>query len=113
MNKHIKIAKQLIKIANDLISINEDDINSIDDLKSFYSKCSYGLIDFSKDKSWKEVNGEPSDDNYDNNWKLLSTEQLLKYKCGICFDTAKMNDYFLINFHKLKEYLFLEKNQNF
>ena len=99
MNKHIKIAKQLIKIANDLISINEDDIKSIDDLKSFYNNCSYGLIDFSKDKSWKEVNGEPSDDDYDNNWKLLSTEQLLKYRCGICFDTAKMNDYFLTKWH--------------
>jgi len=34
-------------------------------------------------------------DKWMNWWKLLSPTQVIQYNCGICYDTAKMNDYYL------------------
>lgn len=73
----------------------EADINSIEDLKEFYKHCSYGLIDFKANKPWKETHKNTTFEDWEKHWRLLSVEQLLKYKCGVCYDTAKANDYFL------------------
>ena len=73
----------------------EADINSVEDLKQFYKHCSYGLIDFKANKPWKETHKNTTFEDWEKEWRLLSVEQLLKFKCGICYDTAKMNDYFL------------------
>ena len=73
----------------------ESDINSVEDLKEFYKHCSYGLIDFKANKPWKETHKNTTFEDWEKEWRLLSVEQLLKFKCGICYDTAKANDYFL------------------
>ena len=84
--------------SNEVVSAktySESDINSVDDLKGFYKHCSYGLIDFKANKPWKETHKNTTFEDWEKEWRLLSVEQLLKFKCGICYDTAKANDYFL------------------
>jgi hypothetical protein len=75
-----------------------DDIKSLDDLKAFYRECQYGIIDFKAGKPWKETHKNTFFKDWEENWKLLSVDQLLKFKCGVCYDTAKANDYFLTKF---------------
>lgn len=66
----------------------ESDINSISDLKAFFSHCKYGLVDISAGKLWSETHNNTTEQDYDDNWKLLSANELIKYKCGICYDTV-------------------------
>lgn len=60
-------------------------INSPEDLKEFYKDCKYSLID-----------GVPDNEtDWEQDWRLLSTDQILKNKVGICYDTAIMDNEFL------------------
>ena len=77
----------------------ENDIKSVNDLKAFYKECQYGLIDFSANRPWSETHKNTYESDWEKNWRLLTTEQLLKWKCGICYDTAVMTDYFLKKWH--------------
>ena len=76
-------------------SWTKSDITCVNDLKKFYKQCTYGLIDFKADKPWKETHKNTTFEDWEKEWRLLSVDELLKYKCGICYDTAKANDYFL------------------
>ena len=71
-----------------LVIRKESDINSISDLKAFFSHCKYGLVDISAGKLWSETHNNTTEQDYDDNWKLLSANELIKYKCGICYDTV-------------------------
>lgn len=57
-------------------SLNQYPTN-VEDLKQFYKDCKYD----------NEVS--------EQNWKLLSTDQILANKIGICYDTAIMDNEFL------------------
>ena len=60
-------------------------INSPDDLKNFYKNCTYSLL-----------SGVPDNQtDWEHDWKLLSPDQILAHRVGICYDTAVMDDYFL------------------
>lgn len=76
----------------------ESDIKSVEDLKEFYKDCMYGIIDFKANRPWKETHENTYFKDWEENWRLLSVAQLLKFKCGVCYDTAKANDYFLTKF---------------
>ena len=71
------------------------DIKSIDDLKQFYKTCRYSLVDWKADKCWKETHKNTAFEDWEKEWKLLTPEQIIKYRCGICYDTAMMSKYFL------------------
>ena len=66
----------------------ELDIGSIADLKVFFSRCRYGLVDTTTGKLWKETHKNTTLQDYYDNWKLLSPSEVVKYKCGICYDTV-------------------------
>lgn len=66
----------------------ESDINSITDLKVFFSRCKYGLVDKSTGKLWRETHKNTTKEDYENHWRLLSPDETVKYRCGICYDTV-------------------------
>ena len=66
----------------------ESDINSITDLKVFFSRCKYGLVDKSTGKLWRDTHKNTTKEDYENHWKLLSPDETVKYRCGICYDTV-------------------------
>lgn len=66
----------------------ESDINSVSDLKVFFSRCRYGLVDTTTGRPWRETHKTTTKQDYYDNWKLLSANELIKYKCGICYDTV-------------------------
>lgn len=76
-------------------SLSVKDINSIKALKDFYKQCDYGLIDFEADAPWNETHKNTYFEDWENHWRLLSPDQLLKFRRGICYDTARMNDHIL------------------
>lgn len=66
----------------------ESDINSVSDLKVFFSRCRYGLVDTTTGRLWRETHKTTTKQDYYDHWKLLSADELIKYKCGICYDTV-------------------------
>lgn len=66
----------------------ESDINSITDLKVFFSRCKYGLVDKSTGKLWRDTHKNTTKEDYENHWRLLSPDETVKYRCGICYDTV-------------------------
>lgn len=66
----------------------ESDINSVSDLKNFFTHCRYGLVDTSTGKLWKETHKNTTKQDYYDHWKLLSPSEVVKHKCGICYDTV-------------------------
>ena len=71
------------------------DITNIDTLKQFYKHCRYALVDWKADKCWKDTHKNTTFEDWEREWRLLTPEQIIKYRCGICYDTAMMTKYFL------------------
>ena len=74
-------------------------ITNVDELKRFFRECKYGLIDFEKGKPWRDTHTSTTDKDYGNYWRLLTPEQIVKYKCGICYDLSQMADVLLTKWH--------------
>lgn len=66
----------------------ESDINSVDDLKEFFSHCKYGIVDTSTGSQRGKTHTHTTEKDYYNRWKLLSPDETIKHKCGVCYDTV-------------------------
>ena len=84
-------------LATTITSLSQ--ITNVDELKRFFRECKYGLIDFEKGKPWRDTHTSITDKDYINYWRLLTPEQIVKYKCGICYDLSQMTDVLLTKWH--------------
>ena len=66
----------------------ESDINSVADLKEFFSHCKYGIVDTSTGSLRGKTHTHTTEKDYYNHWKLLSPDETIKHKCGVCYDTV-------------------------
>lgn len=66
----------------------ESDINSVADLKEFFSHCKYGIVDTSTGSLRGKTHTHTTEEDYYNHWKLLSPDETIKHKCGVCYDTV-------------------------
>lgn len=72
---------------------SESSITSIDDLKQFYASVKYRILNPKTKQPMTEKEMWKSD--ADEQWKLLSIEQILQMQIGICYDTAMLTDHYL------------------
>ena len=86
------------KLENVNTSDNYEASVKFDSLESF--KSPKDLIEFYKSVKYGAVNCK-TDDDYDKNWRLLSSSEMLKLRLGVCYDTVAFS---IEVFNKLKDY---------